>query len=313
MKVKIKYIKILSVLLVLVSVQLTACSSQSSQQNSQSGSSQSDPKSENVPSDLTELENNIEMIVKTLDGPSIQTKQEMLQSSESMQSGQSSQSNQSSQNSQNSQSSQSSQSQQGSQSSQQGQGQKSQPSSSSQQDPMVKISPIVDKMHYQWNNLMPVAIKKGANKNLINNFDNALNNLSNTIISKNKINTMIAANKLYANIPDLYTLFESKSLTEIKRVRYYSRSAILNSLTADWTKADSDMGNLKSVWVLYKSSINKDQLDISNKLDLSIYELEKVIKERNKPLVNIKGKVEFSNIEALENKSGEQSSNQQSS
>jgi hypothetical protein len=234
----------------------------------------------------------------------------MQQTGQNTQSGQDTQSSQGAQSGQN-------QSQQGSQSSQQGQGQQqSKPSSSSQQDPMEKVPALVDKMHYQWNNLMPVAIKKGANKDLVNNFGNKLNDLSSTVVGKDKMKTLIAANQLYAYIPDLYLLFKPKLSPEIKRVRYYSRSSILNSLTANWAQANSDIDNLKSIWVVYKNSLNKDQQDIANKLDLSIYELEKVIKAKNQPLVKIKGKVEFSNIEALEkameSKSGGQSGNQQS-
>jgi len=303
MKNKIKYIKILPILLILIFALFTACS-QSSQQSSESESSKSNSESEEVPSDLTELENNIEMTEQTLDGPSIVTKQ--------MQ-----ETGQSTQSSEGAQSGQNNQSQQGSQSSQQGKGQnQGQPSSPNQQDPMEKISAIVDKMHYQWNNLMPLAIKKGANKDLVNNFGNKLNDFSSTVVSKNKMKTLIAANQLYAYIPDLYLLFKPKLPPEIKRVRYYSRSAILNSLNANWTQANSDIGNLKSIWAMYKTSLNKDQQDIANKLDLSIYEMEKVIKGKNQPLVKIKGKVEFSNIEALEKaiegESGGQSGNQQS-
>lgn len=305
MKNKIKCIKILSISLVLLLTLLTACSSKSSEQSSESESSKSGSESEEVPKDLTELENNIEMIEQTLGGPSIQTKQMQQQTGQSTQS------------SEGAQSGQNDQSQQGSQSSQQSQGQQqSKSSSSSQPDPMEKVPAIVDKMHFQWNNLMSAAVKKGANKDLVNNFGNKLNDLSSTVVSKDKIKTLIAANQLYAYIPDLYLLFKSKLSPEIKRVRYYSRSAILNSLTANWTKANSDIDNLKSIWVVYKTGLNKDQQDVANKLDLSIYELEKVVKGKNQPLVRIKGKVEFSNIEALEKgmgaESGGQSGNQQS-
>ena len=334
MKNEIKCRKILSILLVLIFVLLTACSSQSSQQSSESESSKSSSESEEVPSDLTGLENNIEMIEQTLDGPSIQTKPmqqtgqssqsgEGTQSAEGTQSGggtqsaEGAQSGEGTQSGGGAQSGQNNQSQQGNQSSQQGQGQQqSQSSSSKQQDPMEKISAITDKMHYQWNNLMPVAIKKGANKDLVNNFGNKLNDLSSTVTGKNKMKTLIAANQLYVYIPDLYLLFKPKLSPEIKRVRYYSRSAILYSSSANWTQADSDIGSLKSVWAVYKNSLSKDQQDNANKLDLSINELEKVIKERNQSLIDIKGKVEFSNIEALEKaaekESGGESGGQQS-
>ena len=293
MNMKISCVKTVSILLALEIILLTGC--QSSPQSSASESSSSSTESEKVPEDLIGLESNIETTIKMLDGPAVQVKQQESGQETSSQPG-----SQSAQQGQ--QSSSSSTSQAGSQSAQQGQ--QSSSSSTSQTDPMEKISPIVEKMHYQWNNLMPEAVKKGAGKDLVNNFDNALNNLSKTVSSKNKMNTLLAANGLYAYIPDFYSLFDAKSSPEIKRVRYFARSAILSSLAANWAQADSDIGNLKSVWALYKGTLGKDQQDMANKLDLSIYELEKVVAQRNQQLTNIKGKVVLSNTEALEEAAG---------
>lgn len=295
MNMKTACVKALSLFLAAGIILLTGCQSGSSQ-SSQSESSPSGSESEKVPADLTGLENNIETIIGTLGGPAVQVKQ---QESESSQSGQE---ESSVSGSQSSQSGQEGSSVSGSQSSRQ-----SQSSSASQQDPMDKISSIIEKMHYQWNNLMPEAVKKGTNKDLVNNFDNSLNRLSNTVNSKNKTDTLTAANDLYAYIPDLYSLFNSKSSPAIKRIRYYSRSAVLNSQTAGWTKADSDIGSLKSVWAMYQSTLGKEQQDLANKLDLSVYELEKVVKERNPQLVNIKGRIVLSNTEALEKSNESQS------
>lgn len=313
MNIKKAFAKTVSVLLAVGLILLTGCQS-SSQGSAQSEPSQSSSEPEKVPADLAGLENNIEAVVKMLGGPAVQIKQ----GSESSQSGQSSSSQQGSESSQ---SGQSSSSQQGSQSSQSGQSsssrQTSGSSASSQQDPTEQIVPIVEDMHYQWNNLMPEAIQKGANNDLVNHFDSALNNLSSTVKSKNQTEIMMAANRLYAYIPDLYSLFQTKSSPQIKRMRYYSRGVILNASAADWDQADADMNSLKSVWALYKNSLSKDQQDLANKLDLSIYELEKVVKERNQTLVGIKGKIELSNTQALEeaaeNKSGGESGGSQSS
>ena len=283
MNIKKAFAKTVSVLLAVGLILLTGCQS-SSQGSAQSEPSQSSSEPEKVPADLAGLENNIEAVVKMLGGPAVQIKQ----GSESSQSGQSSSSRQT-----------------------------SGPSASSQQDPTEQIVPIVEDMHYQWNNLMPEAIQKGANNDLVNHFDSALNNLSSTVKSKNQTEIMMAANRLYAYIPDLYSLFQTKSSPQIKRMRYYSRGVILNASAADWDQADADMNSLKSVWALYKNSLSKDQQDLANKLDLSIYELEKVVKERNQTLVGIKGKIELSNTQALEeaaeNKSGGESGGSQSS
>ncbi len=321
MKVKKMCINILSIFLASVFTLLTACSSNQSS-GSSSGASQSDPEEEKAISSLTGLENNIEITIKALGGPA--TQQETQQNSSSLQSSssddsQGSQSSQQGQKSQGSQSSQQGQQSQGSQSSQQGQqsqggqssqqGQQSKASSTNQQNPMDKVSKIVDQMHYQWNDLMPEAIKKGAKKELIDNIDNAINKLSVTATSKNKMNALLAANQLYEYIPDLYTLIKPKPSPEIKRVLYYSRNVIINSSVANWTQADSDIKSLKSTWDLYKNGLSKDQKDVANKLELSIDELEKVVKGRNQSLVNIKGKVEFSNIMALEKATENESGN----
>ena len=57
---------------------------------------------------------------------------------------------------------------------------------------------------------------------------------------------------------------------------------------------------LSSSWTLYKNAVPKDQQEDANKLDLSIYEFEKVMKEKNQPLIDIKGRVTLSNIQSLE-------------
>jgi hypothetical protein len=169
-----------------------------------------------------------------------------------------------------------------------------------------KVVPIINK-HYQWNKLLPPAVKKGSKKDSVDNFSKALNRLTTTAIGKNKTNTLLAANQLYPYIPDLYSLFKGKASPEIKRIRYYSRNIILNSLTGNWTEADSDIGNLKSIRSLHKNALSKGQQDMDNKLDFSIFELEKVVKERNQPLTEIKGRVAFSNIETIERTAGGES------
>lgn len=293
MKAKIKIIRFISIALAITFTLFTACgkSSQNPGVKQQSAKSESQSNTSKVPSELINLEKNIEMIFITLDGPAVQVKEDAKQGSQGTSSGQEKQGTKG---------------QQDSQSEQQGQGQQqSQRTSTTRppqqpQDQMDKVTPIVNKMHFQWNNLMPIALKKGAKKNLIDNFDNELNKLSQTITNKNKINTLMAANHLYSYIPELYLLFEKSTSPEIKRMRYYSRNAILNSLTANWTQVDSDITKLKDIWSMQKNALKNEQQDLAGKLDVSIFELEKVTKQRSQPITDIKGRITFSNIELLE-------------
>ncbi|MCX7841596.1 MAG: hypothetical protein N2489_00790 [Clostridia bacterium] len=168
------------------------------------------------------------------------------------------------------------------------------------QDPMDMLTPLVNSLHYQWNSYMPMAVKQGANRQLLESFSTGLNSLTNTIIGKNKTNTLLAASYLYAYIPDFYSLYRTSTSPEIKRVRHYTRNAMLNAMTANWVQADSDIGNLKSSWSILKNTIPKEQQENASKLDFSVMELEKVVREKNQPLVDIKGRVAMSNIQLLE-------------
>ena len=155
-------------------------------------------------------------------------------------------------------------------------------------------------MHYQWNGYLPSATKKDANRQLIDNFDDALNALTSTSQTKDKNKTLLAANNLYSYIPDFYILYKTESSPEIKRIRYYARNVVLNSTTSNWDQAGKDIVSLKATWAIYKNTIDPKNQDLSSKLDYSIYELEKVVTEKNQSLTDIKGRIAISNTESLE-------------
>lgn len=305
----------------------SSCSKKSEEPKVEQQSHEEEQKSEEIPKQLSELEDNIEKIIKSLDGPAVATKDDKdKKDSESSQgededkkssegSQEENKDKKSSESSQGESEGEGSQGEsKGNEGEQGGESKKSQDSQkdqdsqqkqSSQQkaqekDPWKEITPVINNMHYKWNSYMPEAAKKGANKELIDGFSNALNSLTDTVIKKNKTDTLMAASNLYAYIPDFYSLYKTSISPEIKRLRHYSRNAILNSMTANWEQAGTDINNLKDSWSLFKNTIPKDNEEDSGKLDFSIYELDKVIKEKNQPLTDIKGRVTLSNIESLE-------------
>ncbi|HHW30419.1 MAG TPA: hypothetical protein GXX20_01910 [Clostridiaceae bacterium] len=169
-----------------------------------------------------------------------------------------------------------------------------------QKDPWQKISSTIDKLHYDWSSYTPKAVKSGANSSLIDSFGKALNNLTTSAKEKNTQNTLLSANHLYGYLPDFYMLYKEQNSPEIKRVRYFIRNSALSAVTGDWEKCDLNVKSLKSSWSLYKNTINNEVQEPASKLDFSIYELEKVVNERNVQLIDIKSRVALSNVDALE-------------
>jgi len=304
MKMKVLTGKRIGTLILIFLLLLAGCRQNSNNSPDFQRQSQEQEQTQEKPEQLKEIESSIEKIIKSLDGPAITLEKEKEnQKMEESDTGGQKQTqehgggggNDSQGENKEGGGEQSGNGQQGQQG-QQGHGAQKQEA----KDPWQQITPLINTLHYKWNDFLPTAVKLGADKTLIDNFSNALNSLTNTIIGKNKTNVLLAASYLYAYIPDFYALYRTGTSPEIKRIRYYTRNAMLNAMTANWEQADSDINNLKESWSLYKNTIPKDQQEEASKLDFSIYELGNVIAEKNQPLVDIKGRVAMSNIESLE-------------
>lgn len=320
-------------IILLISFALSGCGQEKQNQSKNQQSEQTGQSSDKAPQQLTEIENSIEKVIKDLNGPSVGVKEEKKDNTGGSESSKQTSGSQGTQSqgtqSQGTQSqgtgskgsgSQGTGSQGGGSSEQQSTGKGSQSKSQGGQQgqsekqatptsPWEKITPVVYDIHTKWNSFMPMAAKKGASKELLDNFSNALNNLTNTLTVKNETNTLLAASTAYGFVPEFYSLFKTEISPEVKKIRYYIRNTMLSSKAADWAQSDTDLNSLKASWSLFKNSITKDQQEISNMLDFSIYELDKVVKTKSQQLIDIKGKVALSNIEALE-KSAEKGSKQ---
>jgi hypothetical protein len=305
-------VKKLGLALIIINILFCGCSNKGSNKEDTSPKQKqlgTEEEGDKIPEQLKSIENSIESIIKTLDGPTVETKKNGLQEDPQDKEKQdivdtNPQNNETMQNPGEKQNDKSKEEKQ-SEEKQNNQGEnKEQPSTAkedkSQEDPWKDIDIVINRLHYQWNSFKPMAVKKNAGSGLTDGFSSALNSLTNTVISKNKTNTLLAASYLYSFVPDLYALYRTKTSPEIKRIRYYTRNATLNAMTANWEQANTDMANLKSTWNIYKNLVSSEQQEQSSKLDFSIYELENVIKEKNQPLCDIKGRVVISNIQALE-------------
>lgn len=155
-------------------------------------------------------------------------------------------------------------------------------------------------LHISWNDFLPKAVKMNAGRDLVDTFSNALNGLSNAITSKNHMNTLVAANNLYDSVPAFYRLYEPKSVWEYKKLKYYSRDAVLNAMVGNWVDSDRSIGSMKASWAIFRTTIDRDEKETGDKLDFSISELEKVVKEKNLNLTRIKGEINLANIEEME-------------
>ena len=320
-----KYLKPLLLIVVLIPILLlSGCGEKEPSEEKEAEKPGGEKKGEEVPEQLKDIENSIEKIIMSLKGPTVAEQEDEIESDDikgQMQEDENKRIDHGGKQEQNEGQNQQENGQGGQNSEQKGQNgnqeegeDKDKKQNEQQQDEQKtseyeknmekdiwkEIDKMINEMHYKWNSYLPMAVNASADRKLIDNFSTALNSLTDTIIGKNKTNTLLACSYLYAYVPDFFSLYKSKISPEVKRVRHYVRNASLNAITGNWDQSKSDMENLKASWALFKNSIDENSKESANKLDLSIYELDRVIAAKNQSLSDIKGRITLSNVKELE-------------
>lgn len=277
----------------------SGCGKNSQQPDAQLQLAQQQQAEEKESEKLKNIETRLETLIEILGGPSVKTEE-----NEGEKDGGSGQEDEGTQQKGKQQQSTQQQGKQNKGTQQQSTQQQSTQQQSTQQqqdaEKWSEIDMIISNLHYQWNDFMPEIAKKGADMKLVDNFDNALNSLTTTVETNESGKILSAANALYSYIPDLYSLYRVKMSPEAKRMIYYTRSIIFEAAKENWEQAKKDDEAMEKSWSLLRNTLEKEQQQIDDKLDFSIYELKKVVSEKNKQLTNIKGRIVLSNIKELQ-------------
>lgn len=291
---------------------MTGCSkkNENGQQNAQLQALKEKQTQEKESKKLKAIEADIEAVFEVLGGPSVKMEESKSEKDSEKQSQQTTGEQQKTEQQQSGQQQggqqQGGQQQGGQQQGTQQQGTKQEQQGGQQQgtqqapDKWSEVDKLIQKLHYKWNDFIPDLSKKGADIKLIDNFDNALNQLTTTISSKDKEKVLTSANTLYSHIPDLYSLYRIKLSPEAKRMVYYTRSIILESAKDNWPQVVKDNETIEKSWSLFRNTLESKQKETGDKLNFSIYELKKVSVEKNKQLTDIKGKIVLDNIKELQ-------------
>ena len=306
-KTNLLYIILLCILLLLASCQNTP------DNNSYNLGKDNENKQlrETVPNQLKDIENSIEEIVKTLDGPSIMVSNEDLISkktsegktiSENKQESQSSDKDEKENNSEN-----------GSNNSSDMKEDKNNKTSDNEKDnedndidpnsvdePWSNIRKTIQDLHIKWNEYIPEAKKTQVSNQLLDDFSFTLNVLTTSSSSKNTIDTLSSANNLYFYVTEFMPFYETQIPLEIKKSRYYIRSLAINSMMNRWDEADKNMQELSSLFPYLKNAVKLENNEFIDKLDYLIVELKNALEDKSFEIIDIKSKICMSVLNSIE-------------
>ncbi len=157
-------------------------------------------------------------------------------------------------------------------------------------------------IHSIWNTLMPEAVGAGMTITARDQFDKALEQLTQDISKQNLEQSISDALIVYKNFADLTTLFTTQVPSEFYQVKYETISAIFEASRKNWTAANDHVPNIKEHWVYLSSQAKDTDTKLLNQTDFSLLDLERAIQSKQMELVIIKGEIAMNNLRNLEEK-----------
>lgn len=164
-----------------------------------------------------------------------------------------------------------------------------------------QISDSVTQVHKKWNvleaQLTPVNVPKEKSEE----FENILDNLTMSIMSKNKLESLKIANELTRITTDFRSYFNGVADHSVYSMYYHIRSSILLAVSNDYKGALEHVEETsKAGGGIRQDLIKKDAQDVLQKFELSIEDLKKQLLAENFSLSQIKAPIVIKNIKLIQ-------------
>ncbi len=181
-------------------------------------------------------------------------------------------------------------------SSEQDQGEKEQPPKDISET-WKNINTKIKGVHDKWNVLEPLLIQQGMSPEVILEFEDTLDNLTNHGIANNYLVTIATANKLTVYLPKFMMVFKKDIPPSVYTLKYLVRDIVLNSAVSNYSKAQESLNKIKEQSQSLKSQLieNKSK-STSDKFDASVNNLQKSLNKKDINLIKINGSIVMKNV-----------------
>lgn len=166
-----------------------------------------------------------------------------------------------------------------------------------------KISMSLMDIHRKWNELEPEAIEAGLPTSSLDEFETALQQLTQSVSLQNTEESLSAAIDLF----DRYTngisqVFTLSTPPQLYQVQYRTMAALAAADRGDWTAASDEISAALEPWGLLKAQAKNADKKLLGRCDFSMQDLKTAINEKDSNMVMIKGTIAQANLKQLEKK-----------
>lgn len=171
-----------------------------------------------------------------------------------------------------------------------------------------KVLASLKNIHSSWNSLMPEAIEAGMSIDARNQFEKALEQLTQQISQQKLEGSVSAALMVYKNYADMTQIFTNSVPAEYYQVKYEIMAAIFEASQKNWSVAEQHAVKIKEHWIYLASQAKNVDTKVLSCTEFAISDLEQAIKSKQDDLVMIKGEIAMNDLKSLEDKLSAQTS-----
>ena len=160
----------------------------------------------------------------------------------------------------------------------------------------------ISDLHRKWNILEADLQDVDSSENLMEDFEEKLFQASRAVEARNITNSLFYLNSLTDNLASFCKPFRSLVPSQVYKMKYHIRQAILYAHVEEYQKSRQDINKLKELGGKIRGILpGQEGIHEMDKLDLSIEDLEGELAANNFDLIQTKGAIVMKNIILIEN------------
>jgi len=161
-----------------------------------------------------------------------------------------------------------------------------------------------EEIHTSWANYEITAIEKGAKKQELSKFEEAINKVTVAITEKNVIDALFYSNEVTYNMAPFFDAYKGSLEGELMRIKYFVRQVLLYGATGDWEESEKSINQAEEIMSTARARIklSKEDQELIEKLNLSLANLKTSIPLKNIELVKIKRDIVLKYVDEIRDK-----------
>lgn len=167
------------------------------------------------------------------------------------------------------------------------------------QDVWTKAESSIRKIHQEWNNLEPEAVKAGLTPETRDSLERIMEELTRNVGSQKAPDSLISAIEMYGFYADIADVFKSKLPAPLYKLKYEIMIMAAYANMQNWAATGDHQISLTQQWEMLKMKDEGDNSEDFTQTEYALNDFERAIETQQKQLALIKAEIALKNLDEL--------------